>query len=115
MRRLFALRVAFLTLFGRPGAGEALENLVHAAAEGHAAHSEHSETSEADDHGPMHLEHGCGGGAHVCVCHAPTFATESTSLPPAPSASETRVLEPHAADRPVASGFSAGVYRPPAS
>ncbi|MEM9556954.1 MAG: hypothetical protein AAGC60_22035 [Acidobacteriota bacterium] len=56
-----------------PGLTEAVENLWHLAASGHAAHA----IDQGDDHRPEGDEHGCSGTFHLCSCHhsAPTILT----------------------------------------
>lgn len=113
MRRLLILLVTVLTLLGRQGASEALENLAHAAVEGHAAHAQVD--SDHDAHDPMHLEHGCGGGAHVCPCHAPVNAAPVDRRTELARASAVTVLEPDLPDRDAPRGVRRGVFRPPTS
>jgi hypothetical protein len=93
--------------------GEALENAAHAAAEGHTAHAQEQDDHGA--HGPMHLEHGCGGGTHVCPCHAPTVALAVSVGSEIASASTVTTLELDPLPTPVVLGVRRAPFRPPAS
>lgn len=110
VRRLVPLLLALLTLLALPGASEALENLAHLGAEGHAAHAR---AGTDDAHGPMHLEHGCGGGTHVCVCHSPSFATLVSPGLVIPGYSATWILSLDAPERAAPRGVRRAVFRPP--
>ena len=61
LRRIAAVLALFVVL---PGAGEALENVVHLVAEGHSAHAD----GTSDRHQPPGREHGCSGAFHLCHC-----------------------------------------------
>ena len=110
--RLLPLLLAALTLLGRPGVGEALENAVHALAEGHAAHGH--EAGSNDVHDPMHLEHGCGGGVHVCPCHAPTVALPGGETADVAGALEETTIQIVVPEASAPSGVQRAVFRPPA-
>lgn len=61
VRRIAAVLALFVVL---PGAGEALENVVHLVAQGHSAHA----GGTSDGHQPPGREHGCNGVFHLCHC-----------------------------------------------
>ncbi|MBP9146079.1 MAG: hypothetical protein KBF21_05190 [Thermoanaerobaculia bacterium] len=61
LRRIAAVLALFVVL---PGAGEALENVVHLVAHGHSAHA----TGTSDQHQSSGREHGCNGVFHLCHC-----------------------------------------------
>lgn len=111
LRRLFPLLLAALTLLGRPGVSEAFENAGHVVLEGHGVHAQELEGHEAHD--PMHLEHGCGGGVHVCPCHAPTIALWNPPPGDVVSApiSTTLALDSPRQRSPL--GFRSALFRPP--
>ena len=113
MRRILLLLMALLTLLGRPGASEALENAAHALAEGHAVHGAvHGAT---DAHAPMHVEHGCGGGVHVCPCHASTVAVPARVTADIAAPSEESTLDLFAVEGRAPEGIRRAPFRPPTS
>jgi hypothetical protein len=61
VRRIAAVLALFVVF---PGAGEALENVVHVVAQGHVAHA----GGTSDRHQPPGREHGCTGAFHLCHC-----------------------------------------------
>ncbi len=111
VRRLFVVLFAAAVLLSRGGVAEALENVAHVAAHGHAAHS----TESGDKHSHQDIEHGCMGGVHICPCcaHAPmAFAVHTLWIPAAALDSEQLGLVGRALR---ADGIRTAVDRPPMS
>jgi hypothetical protein len=92
---------------------EALENAAHVAVEGHGVHAQDGDGHGAHD--PMHVEHGCGGGAHVCPCHAPTVALRADLSLAVAAADIITVIALDAGAHRVPAGFRSAPFRPPAS
>ena len=112
-RRAFAILMALLTLLGLPGASEAAENLAHGAVSGHAAHSVAAADGGHEAHHPVDVEHGCGGGVHVCPCHAPLVAAPTGQLALASPVREAGLITVTPVVRPILRGVRPGIDRPP--
>jgi len=110
--RVLVIVLAVAAILLQTGAGEAVENIVHWAAHGHAAHdAAHAESQQGDVHSD--LEHGCAGHFHVCPCCAhPVMASAMLGLavPAAPECSEQ--LAP-ASTRAGPEGADTLLFRPP--
>jgi hypothetical protein len=114
LRRFAILLLAVLTLLGLPGAGEALENVAHGVMEGHSAHAQYVDSGEGA-HDPMHVEHGCGGGTHVCPCHAPTFAASASPSLEIDAPSDVTLLALSTPEQRAPRGVIRAPFRPPTS
>ena len=109
MSRFFKV-LALLLIFGlMPGGAEIIENVVHLATDGHTAHA-------VDDaaHAPQGVEHGCSGSMHLCECHSsPSFLVAKVGISLLPPTVD-ELPQFRADEGYIASGYVAGVYRPPA-
>jgi hypothetical protein len=97
----------------RAGVGEAVENIVHLSAHGHAAHAAPSSAAsprQGDSH--QDIEHGCVGHFHVCPCcgHQPAMHSEVSVHVSAAESSECLMLVLTQAG-PEGTGHS--IFRPP--
>ncbi len=110
--RLLAFLIALLALLARPGASEVVESFAHSVAEGHSARA----TADLHcDGGPIDIEHGCGGGTHVCPCHAPTVAVQGWTLSEPRHPGDATLLLTGSPDRIACCGVRQAIFRPPTS
>ena len=104
LRRIAAVLALFVVL---PGAGEALENVVHLVAQGHSAHA----GGTSDRHQPPSREHGCTGAFHLCHC-CPSASAVLSSVGNIQQVQTARIAAPCAFAEPVSFTLST-LERPP--
>jgi len=104
LRRIAAVLALFVVL---PGAGEALENVVHLVAQGHSAHA----GGTSDRHQPPSREHGCTGAFHLCHC-CPSASAVLSSVGNLQQVQTARIAAPSAFAEPVSITLST-LERPP--
>jgi len=106
VRRIAAVLALFVVL---PGAGEALENVVHVVAQGHTAHA----GGTSDGHQPPGREHGCSGAFHLCHC-CPSASAVLSLVGNLQQVQTARIAAPSPFAEPVSFTLST-IERPPRS
>jgi len=104
LRRIAAVLALFVVF---PGAGEAVENVVHLVAHGHTAHA----GGTSDRHQTPGREHGCTGAFHVCHC-CPSAAAVLSPVGNLQQVHTAQIATPSAFAEPVSFTLST-LERPP--